>query len=148
MGRRISTLLVIVALVGLVSAALAAGVQAAGRPFSTTMTGAQEVPGPADPDGSGTANIWLNQGLGEVCFSLEVSGIEPATAAHIHQAPVGVAGPIVVPLTPPTDGSSSGCIEGVDQALIKDIRQNPSEYYVNVHNAEFPAGALRGQLSK
>jgi hypothetical protein len=118
---------------------------AQGRPLSTTMSGAEEVPGPGDPDGTGFASISLNSGQGEVCFQLTVSNIAPATGAHIHEAPAGVAGPIVVPLTPPTSGSSSGCVSA-SRALIKDIRQNPSEYYVNVHNAEFPAGAIRGQL--
>jgi hypothetical protein len=119
-----------------------------GRPLSTTLTGAAEVPGPGDPDGSGTAHLTLNQGQGEVCFELTVSNIAPATAAHIHVGPVGVAGPVVVPLVPPTSGSSSGCVTGVDRDLIKAIRQHPENYYVNVHNAPFPAGALRGQLSK
>jgi hypothetical protein len=131
--------------IGLVlsSGYLAAG----GRPLSTTMTGGEEVPGPGDPDGSGEAFITLNHGSGEVCFQLTVSDIAPATAAHIHEAPAGVAGPIVVGLTPPTGGSSSGCVSA-DRDLIKDIIQNPAEYYVNVHNADFPAGAVRGQLSK
>jgi hypothetical protein len=120
---------------------------AGGRPLSTTMTGGEEVPGPGDPDGSGEAFITLNHGSGEVCFQLTVSDIAPATAAHIHEAPAGVAGPIVVGLTPPTGGSSSGCVSA-DRDLIKDIIQNPAEYYVNVHNADFPAGAVRGQLSK
>jgi hypothetical protein len=119
-----------------------------GRPFSTTLTGAAEVPGPGDPDGSGTATITLNHGQGEVCFELVASGIAPATAAHIHVGPAGVAGPVVVPLAAPTPGTSSGCVTGVDQGLIKAITQNPENYYVNVHNAEFPAGALRGQLGK
>ena len=119
-----------------------------GRRFSTTLTGAAEVPGPGDPDGSGTAVIRLNHGQGEVCFELEVSGIVPATAAHIHVGPADVAGPVVVGLTPPTNGSSSGCVSGVSPDLIKAIIQNPDAYYVNVHNAEYPAGALRGQLSK
>jgi hypothetical protein len=91
--------------------------------------------------------VTLNQGQSEICFEITVSGIAPATAAHIHVAPAGVAGPVVVPLTPPTSGSSSGCVS-VDPGLIKAIRQNPSAYYVNVHNADFPAGAVRGQLSK
>ena len=118
-----------------------------GRPFATTLTGAAEVPGPGDPDGSGTASIKLNHGQGEVCFELAVSGIAPATAAHIHFAPSGVAGGVVVPLSPPSSGTSSGCV-AADPDLIKAIIQSPQEYYVNVHNAEYPAGALRGQLSK
>jgi hypothetical protein len=119
-----------------------------GRPFATTMTGAAEVPGPGDPDGSGTASITLNHGQTEICFELTVLGIAPATAAHIHIGGAGVAGPVVVPLAPPTSGTSSGCVTGVDPALVKAIIQSPQEYYVNVHNADFPAGALRGQLSK
>jgi hypothetical protein len=105
------------------------------------------VPGPGDPDGSGEAHITLNQGRALVCFQLSVSDIAPATAAHIHEGPAGVAGSVVIPLSPPTTGSSSNCISA-DPDLIKAIRQNPDNYYVNVHNAAFPAGAIRGQLSK
>lgn len=119
-----------------------------GRPLSAILTGAAEVPGPGDPDGSGTAFITLNPGLGEVCFELSVTGIAPATTAHIHLAPVGVAGPVVVGLTPPTSGVSSGCISGLPREGVKAILKDPAAYYVNVHNAEHPAGALRGQLSK
>ena len=118
-----------------------------GRPLSATLSGAEEVPGPGDSDGSGTAAIFLNRGQGEICFTLTVAHVAPATAAHIHQAPAGLAGPVVVPLAPPTSGSSSGCVTA-DTTLIKAIRSNPSGYYVNVHNTEFPAGAVRGQLFK
>jgi CHRD domain len=118
----------------------------AGRPFSTTLTGSAEIGG-GDPDGSGSASITLNHGQGEICFELSVSGIAPATAAHIHSAPAGVNGPVVVPLTPPTSGFSSGCASA-DPNLIKAIIQHPEDYYVNVHNVDFPGGALRGQLSK
>lgn len=120
-----------------------------GRRFTTTLTGAAEAPGPGDPDGSGTASLRLNPGQGEVCFELTVSNIAlPATGAHIHKAPAGAPGPVVVPLIrPDASGSSSGCVSA-DRELIKDIIQNPEEYYVNVHSTEFPAGAVRGQLSK
>jgi hypothetical protein len=128
--------------------AVAQNADARGRPLSSALTGADEVPGPGDPDGSGEVVLTLNHGLGEVCFQLTVSDIAPATAAHIHVGPPGVAGPVVVGLTPPpTGGSSSGCVSA-DRDLIKDIIQNPDAYYVNVHNAPFPAGAVRGQLSK
>lgn len=66
-------------------------------------------------------------------------------AAHIHEAPPGVAGPVVVPLAAPVDGLVNGCVP-VDLDLAADIVNNPMDYYVNVHNAPFPAGALRGQL--
>ena len=137
-------------LIGLVTLTLGGRVVAQGRPFSTALDGAAEVPGPGDPDGTGIADVTLNYGQAEVCFTLNVSGIAlPATGAHIHVAPVGVAGPVVVPLTPPdATGVSTGCVSSVNQDLIKAIIQHPEEYYVNVHNADFPAGAVRGQLSK
>lgn len=122
-------------------------VQEGGRPFTVEMTGAAERPGPGDPDGSGTAKFMLNYGQGRVCFELTVEDIAPATAAHIHEADVDNPGPIVVGLAPPTDGSSEGCVE-VDREQIKEIIQDPGDYYVNVHNADFPAGAVRGQLAK
>jgi len=118
-----------------------------GRPISVIMLGANEAPGPGDPDGSGTAFFTLNQGQGEICFELTVTGVDPITASHIHRAPAGSPGPVVVPLTPPTSGSSSGCVS-VDPDLIKEIRQFPDRFYVNVHNPAFPPGALRGQLTK
>jgi hypothetical protein len=124
----------------------------AGRPFATTLTGAAEVP-PADPDASGSASIILNQGLGTVCFDLSWENVDGTVfAAHIHVAPLGVNGPIVVPLFAGSfagTDSASGCVDDVDRDLIKAIRQDPSAYYVNVHSIpNFPGGAIRGQLSK
>ena len=148
MARRASIILSVIGVVALASALLVGSATAGGRLFTVTMVGADEAPGPGDPDGTGVAHFTLNQGQGEVCFELEVSNIAPATAAHIHIAPPGSPGAVVVPLTPPTNGSSSGCVSDVDPDLIKAIRQNPGAYYVNVHNADFPAGAIRGQLSK
>ena len=116
-------------------------------PFSTELLGANEV-SPGDLDGSGTAVIRLIKGQGEVCFDLAWANIEDPTAAHIHRGAVGVNGPIAVGLFTglDTDGSTSGCIENVDPELIKEIRQNPERFYINIHNATFPGGAIRGQL--
>jgi CHRD domain len=136
--------LVSLALVGWVQAVSAAD---GGRPFATTLSGAAEVPGPGDPDGSGTATLTVNSGQGEICHTLTVADVAPSTAAHIHVGAADEAGPVVVSLLPPTSGTSSGCAP-VDRELALAIIQNPENYYVNVHNAEYPAGALRGQLSR
>jgi hypothetical protein len=131
-----------------VSAAVYATVAlAGGRPLSTSMTGAQEAPGPGDPDGSGVATLAVNPGQQEVCVQISVSNIAlPATGAHIHEAPVGEPGPVVVTLPPPDGtGFSSGCVTA-DREILAEIKKNPGEYYVNVHNADYPGGAVRGQL--
>jgi len=143
--RRLGALAVV--LVTAVAFVPMVGADDGGRPFTTTLTGAAEIPGPGDPDGSGTATLWLNPGQEEVCYELTASGIAPATAAHVHVGAADQAGPVVIPLVPPTDGSSSTCASA-SRELILAITQNPQNYYVNVHNAEFPAGAIRGQLSK
>jgi hypothetical protein len=143
--RRTATVLAVALLVPGALAATAGTAAAGGRPLATVLTGAAEVPGPGDPDGTGKASIRVNPGQREVCYTLTVSGIAPATGAHIHEAPAGEAGRVVVHLAPPADGSSSGCTE-VSREFAKELIKNPEQYYVNVHNAEFPAGALRGQL--
>jgi hypothetical protein len=116
-----------------------------GRLLTTTLTGEAEVPVMGDPDGTGTASVRVNVGKMQICYTLSVSGIMDATAAHIHEAPAGMAGGVVVGLETPTDGTSSGCVT-VSREEARDIVKNPENYYVNVHNAEFPGGALRGQL--
>ena len=78
---------------------------------------------------------------------LEVDDIAPATAAHIHEASAGLNGPVVVTLSAPVDGESAGCVDTGDADLAADITlREPTEYYVNVHNAEYPGGAVRAQL--
>jgi hypothetical protein len=139
---------------GVVIAIFAAGAAIAddgGRPFSTTLTGAEEAPGPGDANATGQADLTLNQGLNEVCFSISWADIDGEVfAGHIHVAPAGSPGPIVVTLfTGSFSGtdSVSGCAENVDPALLKAIRHDPSAYYVNVHSRpNFPGGAVRGQL--
>ncbi|MEO5704098.1 MAG: CHRD domain-containing protein [Candidatus Limnocylindrales bacterium] len=142
--RRLITLVALAAVLALPGAAAAGG-----RPFVVSLWGANEVPGPGDPDGSGTAWLTLNYGQAEVCWAISVEDIIlPAAAAHIHLAPAGSAGPPVVFLSAPdADGWASGC-RSASQELIKAIQQSPGDYYVNVHDADYPAGAVRGQLSK
>ena len=114
--------------------------------LSATLTGTAEVPGPGDADGSGTASITLKPEQGEVCFEITVSDIAEASAAHIHAGAAGASGAPVVNLDVATNGLS-GCVSGVASDVIAQIGENPSAYYLNVHNAEFGAGAMRGQLA-
>jgi hypothetical protein len=119
-----------------------------GRKFTTMLTGAAEVPGPGDPDGMGTATLRLNPGTGQVCWDIQVSGITlPATAAHIHEIDPALGfGDVVVTLSAPdATGHASGCTT-VDREEILEIMHEPEEYYVNVHNVDYPGGALRGDL--
>jgi hypothetical protein len=139
-------ILTLLAVLSLTSIA-AAPVKEAPYTLAATLTGEAEVPGPGDPDGSGHANIRINYGQGRLCWGIRVSNITlPAAAAHIHWGPAGVAGPVVVHLSAPgSKGASSGCAD-VDKDVLKAIIENPSDYYVNVHTSDYPAGAVRGQL--
>jgi hypothetical protein len=132
------------ALALLLAATGPAAAQDSGRKLSAVLTGAAEVDG-GDPDGTGLAALRVNPGTGQICYTITVANLDPVTAAHIHNAPVGVNGPIVVPLTAPTSGSVADCTT-VDPALARDIVRNPDDYYVNVHTTAFPGGAVRGQL--
>ena len=114
-----------------------------GAPRVTTLSGAEEVPA-RDPDGSGFASITLNVGQGMVCWEIWYDNIGTPFAAHIHKAPAGVNGGVVVPLFIP---SINGGCTSANPELIQDIIDFPENYYVNVHNAEYPGGAIRGQLS-
>jgi len=144
--RALGSILVLVALVALaLVAAPFASADDGGRPFNLTLTGDAERPGPGDPDGTGTAHLRLNPGQGEVCYEYSVSDVAPLTAAHIHRAPVTDPGPVVIPTPKTSDTGGVGCVSA-DRELILEIIRNPAGFYFNVHNADFPAGALRAQL--
>jgi hypothetical protein len=146
--RRLLTTVVLTMLAAAVVLALPA--TAAPKPLATlTAKLAKRPPGPGDPNGHGQAMVKVYKA--KVCYMLSVRGIKPAMAAHIHKGRKGVAGPIVVP----TDESSfklprptsRGC-EAISKKLSMKLRQNPSHYYVNVHNKPYPDGAIRGQLHR
>lgn len=87
-----------------------------------------------------------------VAFAVKWAGIKAPSAAHIHEGARGVSGPVVVPLFAATDTlpksvqGVAGYVRNQDSALLARIRRSPAGFYVNLHNAEFPAGAVRGQL--
>lgn len=108
--------------------------------------------GAGDPDGDGDAEVDINRrsdtGMVKLCWEIDVDDIADATRAHIHAGDKRVNGDIVVAFFE-TDQPQmfEGCTL-VEENLARDIRQHPREYYVNVHNADFPGGAVRGQLKR
>ncbi len=145
MLRRLAAPVSALALAGFLAGAVPAGANHnVTKTFTTQLTGAQEVPGPGDPDGSGVARVTVDTATGRICYVVRVADIAPATAAHIHEAPPGASGPVVQGLIAPTRGRSAACVTNYD--LAADIAADPGDYYVNVHNPAYPGGAVRGQL--
>jgi hypothetical protein len=144
------SLIVIVFTLTLTSAPASAS---SGRQFGATLTGAAEVnnegvPNQGDPDGGGAAKVRVKGH--EVCVAIEVERIGQPTLAHIHNAPAGKNGPVVVDFTQFIKAGEStieGCVEA-ERGVARDIRRNPGDFYINIHNEEFKAGAVRGQLQQ
>ncbi len=122
-----------------------------------TLNGLLETPPNASTATGGTAGAGLSydSGLGVLNVNLAYGffGLNPLqgsyTAAHIHQAPVGVAGPVVIDLSPihlaigPNAGYFSGSVPfspALENALWS------SDLYINIHSTLFPGGEIRGQL--
>jgi hypothetical protein len=120
------------------------------QPLLGLMDGMQEVPAAGDPDGRGVGFVGF-RGRTTVRFAFTWSAIAAPTAAHIHIGDVAQAGPVVVPFFATPTGLPAA-LNGVcgeveaDAALVHRIRNAPSRYYVNLHNVDFPGGAIRGQL--
>jgi hypothetical protein len=154
MRRRATVVALATILVFGLSLLAAPGAGASGKAavLAASLSGAREVPGPGDPDGRGRALVRLAGG--KACFALEWSRISAPTAAHIHTGRAGEAGPVAVLFFQPGPGAAAlpdtlhavaGCV-AVDRALARKIAASPRDYYVNIHTADFPAGAIRGQL--
>jgi hypothetical protein len=121
------------------------------------LSGDQEVP-PADPDGTGKAEVQVNPAEGEVCFEVEFTNTGTPNRGHIHRGVAGANGGIVVeffelvmsPADPrhdqlEADSGLKDCVPA-SASILNEIVANPEGFYVNLHNARFPAGAIRGQL--
>jgi hypothetical protein len=108
--------------------------------LNATLVGKVEVP-KGSPTGKGSATITISGT--KVCWKFVYSGIDKTTASHIHKAPAGKSGPVVVPFG--AAFKPSGCTT-TTATLAKAIVAKPSAYYVNIHTVKYPGGAIRGQL--
>jgi len=131
----------------LVAGGLLAGGSALGATSTQVtvhMKGSLEVP-KGSPTGTGTFKYQLIPSKKKVCYTLTWSRIGTALASHIHKGGKGTSGPVVIPLSLSTPVKHSGCVTA-KRSLILAIQAHPGRYYVNVHTAKYPAGAVRGQL--
>lgn len=116
--------------------------------FATTTTLVATLDGASEPEGgeakgSGTFTVDIDPDNGDFCYTLTAKGIGAPTMAHVHTGAVGVSGPPVVTIAVAEDE----CVAAEPDAL-RPMVANPEGYYVNVHTAAFPKGAIRGQLKK
>jgi len=116
--------------------------------FRAVMSGENLTPR-GDPDGWGRARVRVDDTMNLVCVDLEVRSLGQATEAHIHRGGEGVTGMPVVNLDVPGpngDDDAEDC-DDVGDALADEIQANPGAFYADVHTADHPEGALRGQLA-
>ena len=107
-----------------------------------TLSGANE-PGGGDADGTGAFTVEIDADAGDFCYTLTADKVDKVTMAHVHTGAAGVNGPPVVTL----ELGSDICV-AVEPDVLKPIVADADGYYVNVHNAAYPGGAVRGQLAK
>lgn len=141
------------------------GIAAAGHTntvLETSLSGRSEVRDGAvtsrnvgDPNGRGEAYVFgIDGDTATLCYVLTVDKIGPATAAHIHEGAPGSNGPVVANLAAPADGNAADCLTEGEAGkfptgeTVASILATPTDYYINVHNAEYPGGAIRGQLAR
>lgn len=110
--------------------------------------GTTEVPQPGDPEGTGSATVKVDAEDGKVCYTITVDNITEPKASHIHEGAAGASGAIVITFDPTKIGKGEDCLTGQTTEDLQRIVDNPAGFYVNVHTADFQAGAVRGQLSK
>lgn len=113
--------------------------------LNANLSGANEVPaGSGDPDGTGFATLVIDTGDGTgvptVRWQFNVSNIGDVILAHIHRAPAGTNGPVIVDFDARLNGS------GLADADLTAVIANPAGFYINIHTTEFRSGAIRGQL--
>jgi hypothetical protein len=129
------------ALVGVLAANAATSIRTA--KFEISLKGTSEKPA-APASNRGRVELTLNTATGKVCWEFKLAKIDGTpNQAHIHKGKAGVSGNVVVPLG--ANYKRQGCTSAA-KSLVRSIAGHPASYYVNVHNAKHPAGAMRGQL--
>lgn len=106
------------------------------------LSGAQEVP-PNQSTATGKSMIVIGADM-SVTGSVDVMGMTP-TAAHIHEAPPGANGPVIVPFAK-TGANSFAPAAGARLTDAQYASYKAGKLYINVHSAQFPNGEIRLQL--
>jgi hypothetical protein len=133
----------------------------------TMLDGSSEVPEDGDmsmmvgdANGEGHGYVFgIDGDPTTLCYSLKVSGIQlvpvgEGMAAHIHEGAMGENGGVVAVLAGPEDGDAADCLTEGEEGkfptgelgIVQRILNNPEDFYINVHNPQFPNGAIRGQF--
>ena len=115
--------------------------------FKVVLRGAQEVAG-GDLDGNAGGQVWFDTGANSVGWNLSYTGIAAPSAFHIHDGALGTNGPVFLGLGTATTGGAGTLANSVatTDTVLDAVIANPANFYLNVHNADFPGGALRGQV--
>jgi hypothetical protein len=119
-----------------------ASVSAFAAGINVTLSGAQEVP-PVASAAAGTGMVAVGDDK-SVSGSVTTTGVA-GTAAHIHEAPAGKNGPVIVPMTKSGDNTWTFAAGAkLTDAQMESLRAG--NLYINVHSAANPGGEIRGQL--
>ncbi|WP_436758046.1 CHRD domain-containing protein [Streptosporangium sp. V21-05] len=123
--------------------------------FAGTLLGRNEVPvsgGPAVGDKNGKAIAVVRIRGNEVSYAVRWEGTATPTAFHIHQGKAGKNGDVKVGFfmeaLPGGSKAILGSVRINDGGLLSGIKRNPKNWYLNLHTAEFPGGAVRAQMHR
>ena len=110
--------------------------------MKVTLSGSQEVP-PVMTSASGVGSIMVAPD-GSLSGTITTTGVE-GTMAHIHEAPMGQNGPVIVPFTKTSDNVwSAPAGAKLTVAQLQSLKNG--NLYLNVHSATNKPGEIRAQL--
>ena len=115
-----------------------------GESLRSNLSGDQVVPGPGASNAFGTANVFVDLRNGVLCYRMGYDGINRPSEAHIHAGGPGQSGRPIIDLHPEANGDE-GCV-GADPTALRNLRDHPEAFYLQLHTPEYPDGALRGQI--